>query len=595
MKNQDQTVEKMIMQAHYMEALEIESKAEMSLSDMERQEFIDTITELKAMISSLKLTIDTLRQTISSQNATMASLQESMDRLQCAYDKAVKDRDELNNRMNRSNQETYCSKSLKQSNRSKSVRKDRQRERDEWSSKDDDDNNSSSTSSSVDNGIDQTKVESENLSRSKRDGMKYNRMNAAKTTILETSLDGAPEDMKFIGYKDIEEYTKKSYVECTVFKVAVYEDKYGIRHEYYHPKDKEDGRRPNLNVIPSTHCTPEFLSDLVVDHFMLMTPIYRQSVRNVLDKLQISRNTNRNWLAQGAEMLTPILHLLRKRLLKVKSILNIDETWTKVRIKFMGDKTRLGRYFKKYVWVLVNKAEQITYFFYDNDENDSRGKRPIQAFLGDFLGTIQSDGYVVYKELTKDNPANAHLMCWAHVRNKFESVYKSCKDDNADRFVQLIAMLYQVEAECLLNRYTPEQIKKRRHQKDVSKILGLIYKKANELLCNPQRYHYSEMMRKALVYVTSNWNDLLKYRNDGHYTIDNMLAERAVRPFTVKRKNSLFFSSEDGIKSALKYHTLIETCKNVGLNVKEYFTYVFRKLIEGEKDYEKLLPGAVAL
>lgn len=45
----------------------------------------------------------------------------------------------------------------------------------------------------------------------------------------------------------------------------------------------------------------------------------------------------------------------------------------------------------------------------------------------------------------------------------------------------------------------------------------------------------------------------------------------------------------------LKYHTLIETCKNVSLNVKEYFMVVFRKLIEGEKDYEKLLPGAVAL
>ena len=34
-------------------------------------------------------------------------------------------------------------------------------------------------------------------------------------------------------------------------------------------------RRPSLNVIPSTHCTLEFLSDLVVDHFMLMTPIYQ--------------------------------------------------------------------------------------------------------------------------------------------------------------------------------------------------------------------------------------------------------------------------------------------------------------------------------
>ena len=74
-----------------------------------------------------------------------------------------------------------------------------------------------------------------------------------------------------------------------------------------------------------------------------------------------------------------------------------------------------------------------------------------------------------------------------------------------------------------------------------------------------------------------------------------MLAECEVCPIAVKRKNSLFFSSEDSVKSALKYHTLIEACKNVGLNVKEYFIYVFCKLIEGEKDYEKLLPSAVAL
>ena len=102
MKKQDQTVENMIMQAHYLEALEIESKAQKPLAEMERQDFINTITELKAMIGSLKLTIDTLRQTINSQKATIASLQKSMDRLQSAYDKAVKERDDLNGRMNRS-------------------------------------------------------------------------------------------------------------------------------------------------------------------------------------------------------------------------------------------------------------------------------------------------------------------------------------------------------------------------------------------------------------------------------------------------------------------------------------------------------------
>ena len=135
MKKQDQTVENMIMQAHYLEALEIESKAKKPLAEMERQDFINTITELKAMISSLKLTIDTLRQTINSQNATIASLQKSMDRLQSAYDKAVKERDDLNGRMNRSNQETFGFKSLKQSGRSKVVKDDRQKERDGWSDK----------------------------------------------------------------------------------------------------------------------------------------------------------------------------------------------------------------------------------------------------------------------------------------------------------------------------------------------------------------------------------------------------------------------------------------------------------------------------
>lgn len=135
MKKQDQTVENMIMQAHYLEALEIESKAEKPLAEMERQDFINTITELKAMISSFELTIDTLRQTINSQNATIASLQKSMDRLQSAYDKAVKERDDLDGRISRSNQETFGSKSLKQSGRSKVVKDDRQKEHDGWSDK----------------------------------------------------------------------------------------------------------------------------------------------------------------------------------------------------------------------------------------------------------------------------------------------------------------------------------------------------------------------------------------------------------------------------------------------------------------------------
>lgn len=77
------------------------------LAEMKRQDFVNTKTELKTMISSLKLTIDTLRQTINSQNATIALLQKLMDRLQSAYDNIIKDRDDLNNRLNRSKKMKY--------------------------------------------------------------------------------------------------------------------------------------------------------------------------------------------------------------------------------------------------------------------------------------------------------------------------------------------------------------------------------------------------------------------------------------------------------------------------------------------------------
>lgn len=64
MKKKIQTVEEMIMRSHYLNALDIESKAETPLSDMERQDFINTINELRSTIESLRLTIATLQRTI---------------------------------------------------------------------------------------------------------------------------------------------------------------------------------------------------------------------------------------------------------------------------------------------------------------------------------------------------------------------------------------------------------------------------------------------------------------------------------------------------------------------------------------------------
>ena len=60
-------------------------------------------------------------------------------------------------------------------------------------------------------------------------------------------------------------------------------------------------------------------------------------------------------------------------------------------------------------------------------------------------------------------------------------------------------------------------------------------------------------------------------------------------------KNSLFFSSEESVETALAFFTLIETCKNVGLNVRDYIATTIKLLMDGNKNYDDLVPMSVAI
>ena len=120
---------------------------------------------------------------------------------------------------------------------------------------------------------------------------------------------------------------------------------------------------------------------------------------------------------------------------------------------------------------------------------------------------------------------------------------------DAEWFVQKIGELYKIEAECILKRLKPHEIKNQRCQDDVTRILTSIYEKAVKLLKN-KRKHYSEMMRKSLSYMIYSWEELQNYRKDGCYTIDNIFVERAIRPFTVHRKTLCFLVA----KRVLKQH-----------------------------------------
>ena len=594
-------IDRMVMESHYLHALDIEdSQREGSLSDMERQDYIDIIkalreerVQLREMISSLQDTIKSLNQQLTrheeidaAKDKRIAELNEKIDKLTIALTSTTE-------RLNIMLDEKYNKKS--KSNRhdnNKPAKKSREQEKEE----DDGTNINSGSGASgptSEESLDKTKVSSENLDGKRGPRGKYTTMDAAKVVEHKTTkMPIVPPGWVFVDYKFVDEYTKYSYIQCDRFQVAIYEDEFGIRHDFFNPLNPDDDMRPRENVIPGTHCTAELMAEIILDNIKHALPLHRCNDKMVYDGFQVSENTRKNWMYKTLELLKPLNSHLKKELFKVTKILNIDETWCRVRIKYKGDNTKLGSLSKKYIWVVVNKITKVTYFLYDNDENDSRGLRPLQEFLGEFAGAIQSDGYVVYTQLTKKHPELIkHLECWAHVRTKFKNAFKVSNDPMADWFVKQIGRLYLVEAECFLKGLSAEETKYRRNRREVTRILESIKSKAEELLSR-QRIHYSPSLRRALNYMKRGWENLIRYREDGDYSIDNSIAERAVRPYTVFRNGTMFHGSERGVENTTFFYSLIETGKARGLNVKNYLVSMIREMLHGNTDYKGILQGA---
>ena len=96
-------------------------------------------------------------------------------------------------------------------------------------------------------------------------------------------------------------------------------------------------------------------------------------------------------------------------------------------------------------------------------------------------------------------------------------------------------------------------------------------------------------------YLHKFWKQVFAYRNDGEYTIDNLAAERAIRPQTIQRKGSLFFGSVQGALRSAMYNTFIQTCKQVGVSFRQYFKALLKAVKSGRTDYENLLPMTICL
>jgi len=83
---------------------------------------------------------------------------------------------------------------------------------------------------------------------------------------------------------------------------------------------------------------------------------------------------------------------------------------------------------------------------------------------------------------------------------------------------------------------------------------------------------------------------------DGRLEIDNNIAERAIKPFVIGRKNFLFCITPRGATASATTYSIIESAKENGLKPFEYLKYLFTELPNASsEDLDKFLPWSETL
>jgi transposase len=392
----------------------------------------------------------------------------------------------------------------------------------------------------------ETPWESQPASQSKGHGRKSLPPNLRRETLV---VDIPEADKLAVGGTWVrigEEVSEKlDYTPSSLFVRRTVRPKYVVRFEAK-PDEMKIAELPP-EALPKCKAAPGLIADIVVSKLVDHLPLYRQEKRYARQGIPLSRSTLCGWLAETAEVLTPLYLLLKTSILNTK-VLHTDDTPIPVQDP-TREHCRTGR-----IWAYVSAGGIV----YDATEDRCRDG-PLQ-FLKGFQGYLQCDAYAGYDELFRTSRGSVvEVACWAHARRKFVEAEKT-SPALAHEAVARIRALYAVEYEA---KHLDPAARAALRQRDAQPLLAAL----KEWLDREQRAVIPKTpIAEALTYATNQWEALNVYMRDGDLAIDNNIAERAVKPFGIGRKNWMFFGSDRGGRTLAILASFTATCELVKIN-----------------------------
>lgn len=340
--------------------------------------------------------------------------------------------------------------------------------------------------------------------------------------------------------------------------------------------------------IPKSNASPGLLAHIAVAKYQDALPLYRQQQIFKRMEIDLPRNTLASWMIKTGMLVQPLLNLLDDQLLS-EPLVHCDETPTQVLKE--PDKRAQS---KSYMWVRISGPPDKRIILYDYASSRS-GDVAKQLFEG-YSGYLQTDDYAGYHAIGKRDEIT-HLGCWAHARRKFVEAQKVAtpkggkpRAGKADMALSYIRKLYGIEKRI---KDESTEVRYAMRQKESREILEHFRAWLDNTL---HKVLPKGALGKALGYLNKNWNKLTVYTEDGRLLIDNNIAENAIRPFVIGRKNWLFSDTPKGAKASAALYSLIETAKANRLEPYAYLRLVFKELPAAQslEEIEALLPWNIS-
>ena len=155
---------------------------------------------------------------------------------------------------------------------------------------------------------------------------------------------------------------------------------------------------------------------------------------------------------------------------------------------------------------------------------------------------------------------------------------------SASEALAYINRLYHIENEAKDAGIVGEALKEKR-QKEAYPVILQFEKWMNEMA---RKASQNNRIGKAIKYTFPLLPRLGRYVNDGRFCIDNNLVENAIRPLALGRKNYLFCGNHDAAIRAAIVYSLVNTCKAVGKNPREWMEDILLR-IPGNENHREVL------